>query len=262
MKKSLFAFFFVLAATIVCPTSLPAQMGGSNYGLKFDSATRKLFGDNQEFKTDIEVTVSSASSKNDTMSITSHMAVSDGKCRFEFSVADIKGAQMPADAVAQMKAMGMDRTVMISKDSGKHLLMIYPGLSSYVEMSPMQAVGEDEKKTGKVDDFKVDITAIGAETIEGHACTKNKVVVTDANGGRHESTVWNAKDLHNFPIQIKTVEQGNSVTMRFRNISFTKPDASIFVVPAGYTGYPSMQAMFQQVMMKRMSQMQNAAGEE
>jgi len=36
------------------------------------------------------------------------------------------------------------------------------------------------------------------------SCVKNKVIVTDDKGDKHESTVWNATDLKNFPVKIET----------------------------------------------------------
>jgi hypothetical protein len=258
MKK--FLSIVVLALAAICINSLPAQAasGGNVQGLKFDAATRKLFGNNQHFTADIEVVSADA---NGNMSILSRMSASESSSRFEFSVADIKGAQMPANAVEQMKAMGMDRTIVISRDSGRTVIMIYPGLSSYVEMPITQAAGVDDK-AGTVDDFKVNITEIGAETVDGHKCVKNKVVVIDKEGAKHESTVWNAKDMKSFPIMIKTVEGGLAVTMHFKNVSFATPSASLFVPPAGYSKYASMQAMMQQEMMKRLSQVGAGKGNE
>ena len=45
-------------------------------------------------------------------------------------------------------------------------------------------------------------------------------------------------------------EQGNAITQSFKDISFSKPDASLFEPPTGYTKYGSVQEMMQTVMMK------------
>lgn len=258
MKRILSTLAIAFVMLCVNPTHALAAQGESVQGLKYDTATRKLFGDNQNFTADIEVV---SADTNGSMSMTSRMSASESRCRFEFSVADIKGAQMPADAAAQMKAMGMDRTIVISKDNGRRVLMIYPGLSSYVEMSGMQAAGADEAE-GTIDDLKVDIVPIGAETVDGHKCVKNKVVVTDKQGSRHESTVWNAKDMKNYPVMISNTEAGVTITMHFRNVQFAAPSASLFEPPAGYTKYPNMQTMMQQEIMKRMSQMSSGNADE
>src|SRR5207248_1768042 len=95
--------------------------------------------------------------------------------------------------------------------------LVYPGLESYA-VSPTAAVA------GAPEDFKVETTELGKETVDGHPCIKNKAVVTDKQGAKHESTLWNATDLKSFPIKIVTTENGNTATMSFKNISFAKPD--------------------------------------
>jgi molybdopterin biosynthesis enzyme MoaB len=47
-------------------------------------------------------------------------------------------------------------------------------------------------------------------------------------------------------------EQGSAITMSYSDISFAKPDASLFTPPTGFTKYDSMQEMMQSVMMKKM----------
>jgi hypothetical protein len=81
---------------------------------------------------------------------------------------------------------------------------------------------------------------------------KNKDVITDKQGGKQEFTVWNATDLKNFPIQIEMIAQGNTVNMSYTDLNFSKPDAGLFNPPGGFTRYDNMQAMMQQVMMKKM----------
>ena len=98
----------------------------------------------------------------------------------------------------------------------------------------------------------METTELGKDTVDGHDCVKNKVTVTDKEGKQHESTVWNATDLKNFPVKIVTTEQGNNGTMLFKNISMTKPAASNFEPPAGLTKYDNVQTMMQTEMMKKM----------
>jgi hypothetical protein len=77
-------------------------------------------------------------------------------------------------------------------------------------------------------------------------------VVTDKEGTKHESTVWNATDLKKFPVEIQTTESGGDVTMLFKNVSLTKPAASLFDPPADFKKYDNIQQLMQQEMMKRM----------
>ena len=66
----------------------------------------------------------------------------------------------------------------------------------------------------------METTELGKDTVDGHPCVKNKVIVTDNEGSKHESTVWNATDLKNFPVKIETDRTGRqTMTMLFKNVS-------------------------------------------
>jgi hypothetical protein len=64
-----------------------------------------------------------------------------------------------------------------------------------------------------------------------HPCVKNKIVVTDDKGKKNESIVWNATDLKSFPVKIETTDDGTKLTMIFKDVKLTKPDATLFEVP-------------------------------
>jgi hypothetical protein len=205
----------------------------------------KLFGDNQAFSAGLEIQVTDKS--GEPMTMPGKISFDAGKQRFEINMADMKGGQIPPNAAAQMKSMGMDQAVTISLPGKKVAYMIYPGMQSYAEIQLSKA---DSAPTNS--DIKVEITEIGNETVDGHPCVKNKYVVTDNDGVKHESTVWNATDLKKFPVKIQTAERDDNVTMLFKNVSLTKPAASLFDPPANFTKYDNVQTMMQQEMMKRM----------
>jgi hypothetical protein len=142
--------------------------------------------------------------------------------------------------------MGMDRMIMISRPDKKTGYQVYPGLQAYVE-NPLPA----QESGSSPSDFKIETTELGKETVDNHPCVKNKTVVTDKDGNKHESTVWNATDLKKFPIKIEHLENGTKVMMLFHDVSLSKPAAGLFDAPSDATKYDSMQAMMQQSMMKR-----------
>jgi hypothetical protein len=243
MKKALFLLASALFIFGMCPANAQVSMTG---GPKFGGAVGKLFGDHQTFSADLEFKAADKSGKP--LVMTGKMSLSSGKSRFEFDMAGMKGAGITPEAVAQMRAMGMDRMITITRPENKTVTMVYPGLKSYLEMSMPAAAA-----TIASDDFKVEVTEIGKESFEGHPCVRNKVVVTGKDGKKYESLVWNATDMKNFPLKIETSEDGNKIAMLFKNISFNSPDAALFEAPVGYARYTSMQALMQEQMMKRMS---------
>jgi hypothetical protein len=205
----------------------------------------KLFGDNSEFSANVEMHANAGPQEGE-MTIPGKIAFSQGKSRMEMNMAEMKGGRMPPESLAQMKSMGMDRMIMISRPDKKLNYMIYPGMQAYVENAIT-----DPGQTAPPEDFKVEMTELGKETVDGHPCIKNKAVVTNKAGEKNEAIVWNATDLKKFPIKMEQQEQGNTMSMLFRGIQLSKPESALFEPPSGFTKYASMPEMMREAIMKR-----------
>jgi hypothetical protein len=223
------------------------QAGGSQ-GMRFNGAMAKLFGDNANFSADVSMEMKGGS-LTDAVTMPGKLAVGDDKSRFEMDATQIKSARMSESALAQMKAMGMDKMVMISRPDTKTSYLIYPTLKAYTA-TPMPEKEAKEKEA----DFKIETTELGKEAVNGHPCVKVKAVVTDDKGVKTEATLWKASDLKQFPVKLERTENGSLVTMNFKDVKLAKPDAKVFDPPADATKYDSMQAMMQEVMAKRFGQ--------
>jgi hypothetical protein len=222
-----------------------APGGGAGGPPQFSGAMTKLFGENKAFTANAEMDIKTP---NGAMTMPGKLAFLDGKSRFEMDATKMKGAQIPPQAAEQMKQMGMAEMISISRPDKKENYIVYPGLKSYA------AVPETEKDnaadTGsKKDDLKK--TELGKETIDGHATTKYKVVMKDDEGKDHESTIWSASDLKDFPIKIETVNEGMPSTITFKDVKFDKPDAALFDPPADFQRYTDVATMMREQMMKR-----------
>ena len=55
-----------------------------------------------------------------------------------------------------------------------------------------------------------------------------------------------------FPVKIETTEQGQAVTMLFKDVKLSKPEANLFDPPSDLKKYDSMMSLMQQEMVKRM----------
>jgi hypothetical protein len=237
----------LLGCAVILSTAVhaqPGQMGTTMFG----GSMAKLFGGNSAFSADIEVHMAAGGNQN--MTMPGKLAFDSGKSRFEMSLSDATGTQMRPEMAEHLKSMGMDRTITISRPDTKTSYLIYPGLSAYAA-SPLQ----DPNATKPESSFKVETSELGKETVDGHACVKNKVVVTDDQGKAHEFTAWNATDLNKFPVKIEMNEQGHAMTMLFKNVKTSKPDAALFEPPSDYKKYESPQALMQQEMTKHMGAM-------
>ena len=224
--------------------SAHAQPGmGAPKGPQFSGSLTKLFGDNTTFSAALEMQTKVGSAE---LVVPGKLSFDKGKSRFEMDITQIKGGKIPAGAAEQMKAMGMDSLVAISRPDKKLNYLVYPGLTAYLESE-----AKDAESTDAAGKYKVDTTEIGKETLDGHACVKNKMVVTDDKGKTHESLVWNATDMKQFPIKIETTEEGSKITLIFKDIKLVKPDDAIFAPPTTFKKYDNMMALMQEEIMKR-----------
>ena len=209
----------------------PGGMGGPPPGPQFSGASAKLFGDNSAFSATMEVQGESGAGSH---SMTGAIAVDQGKSRFEMNMA----AMDP-----HMKSMGMDQMIMVTRPDRKVSYMMFPSQQAYVE-NPIPDTTAAKPESA----YKIQITELGKETVDGHPCVKNKAVVTDDQGNTTESTLWNATDLKNFPVKIETTQGGRKSTMLFRDVKLGKPDASLFEPPAGHKKYDSMMSLMMEKM--------------
>jgi hypothetical protein len=245
MKNHLSAAAFILCAGLTSAHAQPGMMGATPHGLDFSGATGRLFADNPSFSATLEMQTSNASPGGNPIIFAGNIAASDGKSRFEVDMTKTAGARANPQHAANLKAMGLGTVIIISRPDLKVSDMLYPGFNAYVETPASETAGATSGT------FKTEITGLGKETVDGHPCVKNKVVVTDDKDVQHESTVWNAADLKNFPVKIEQSDNGTVTTMMFTDVKLGKVGAEQFDVPAGATKYDNVGTLMQQEIMKR-----------
>jgi len=254
--KSFASFLIVLPLmAAVCsaqPQNRPRGNGGGG-GLggmaplapQFSATLTKLFGDHKAFSTVMDVAMARGTG-GDSFATPCKLAFLDGKFRMEIDLTQAKGSQIPPGMTEQLKAMGMGEMTIISQEAKGISYFVYPGLQSYAE------IATSDGKPVEADKIKVEVTELGKETMNGHPCVKNKVIVIDQSGKTNEATVWNATDLKKFPVHIETTEANAKVRMDFKDVKFDKPDAKLFEAPAGFARYENLQTMMQEALMKRL----------
>jgi len=247
-----------LLVTIIslCLGLLPAsaQFGQTaGGGSPMDDALSRVFGTNLNFSAAMETQIKMMP-QQENITMSGKMYFANGNSRSELDMAQMKGGKIPPEAIAQMKAMGMDKVISISRADKKLLYMIYPGLLCYAQVVLPDA------KTAQTNDFKVASTELGKETLDNHPCIKKQYTISNTKTGqRLILTTWNATDLNNSPIKIEqsawsntASAAGTSTTMHFTDINLTQPADSLFQPPAAYTKYDNLQTMMQTEMMKKM----------
>ncbi|MDB6110829.1 MAG: hypothetical protein JWR69_2579 [Pedosphaera sp.] len=221
-----------------------AQMPGSGPSSSMNAAMSKLFGSNNAFTSKAELHVLDKANK-ETTRMPMGFNMLDGKTRLDLDLTQIKSSQLPAATIASLKQMGMDQLVTIIRPDKKATLLIYPSLKSYAEIAMSSEEAAEANKN-----FKIEKTKLGKETIDGHACDKSKVVLTDDKGQKQTAIAWNAADLRDFPVQLQMTEQDNTVVMKFKEIKLGRPDAKQFEAPAGLTRYDSAEKLMKAVVLK------------
>jgi len=202
----------------------------------FGGFTDKLFGSNIAYSAVLELQTGKAKP------VVAQKFFDEGKSRQELDLA----ALLPSGLGLEKGSAGKYIQLFLPDKSA--LYQVHPEIKGYLEMPlPKPATVQRES------DYRMELTALGKETLDGHACIRNKTVITDSQGHQKEYTVWNATDLNQFPVKIQTTNSlGESETTFYRNIKLAKPDAKLFELPAGYRKYTDLGVMMQDIMTKQM----------
>jgi hypothetical protein len=81
----------------------------------------------------------------------------------------------------------------------------------------------------------------GTETVDGHACKVENLTVTPSGGGQPtKMKVWEAQDLQGFPVKVEVQSSRGPVTVEYKDVNLSAPDASLFVHPENCRQMPGM----------------------
>jgi len=218
------AVSIVLLAGTLAFAQVPTT--GSPTGI--NSAFVKLFGAVTSFTAKVQTQVFDPSQK-EVVRLPMDLAALDSKVRLEINLAQMQSAQFTPATLAQLKQAGMDRVVSVFRPDKKATYIIYPGVQSYMSIPLAKGEAEAMEKG-----LKLEKSSLGKESIDGHACVKNKVTVRGDKGPVLEAVTWNASDLKDFPLQIQLKEKDNKVLMHFSQVSLARPDAKQFDLPTSY----------------------------
>ena len=222
------------------------QMPGGAGPAGVSAALTKLFGSTTAFSAKGEMQVTD-NSRHEIAFWPMDFSLLDRKIRVEIDLTQTRNKDMPAGTAAALKQMGMAQVISIIRPDKGVVYVIYPDQRVLLSM-PLPK--EDLEGSDKAP--QVSKTELGKETIDGHPCVKNKVLVSDSAGHTVEATTWDAGDLKNLPIQIETQDKESISTVHFKRVQFARPDASFFEPPSGFTQYDNPRDLQLGVMKKMM----------
>lgn len=221
-------FLVALFLVLLSGSAAVAQAPSTGTPTAINTAFVKLFGAVGPFTAKVDTQVLDPYQK-EVVRLLMDFATFEGKVRIEINLAQMQSKDLPPSKIAELKESGMERIISLFRPDKKVTYVVYPGIQSYQTL-PLAKADNDAFEKG----LKLEKTALGKETLEGHDCVKYKVVVKDTNGPVLQAVTWNAADLKDFPLQIEMKEKINTVRMHFTQLRFTKPDPQQFDVPTAY----------------------------
>jgi hypothetical protein len=116
-------------------------------------------------------------------------------------------------------------------DGSRHCVSQKADATGTVMPNPLQALfGSRVKRISE-----------GRETMEGHDCKVESVLVTRADGKITQLRVWEAEDLKGVPVKIESrLPDGSKVIVVHRDVLLGAPDAALFALPAKCTPIEKM----------------------
>jgi outer membrane lipoprotein-sorting protein len=182
-----------------------------------------------------------------------------------FSVALAVQAQNPFESAKQFSATvvmtgatpkghGVQGDMKIYR-SGDKMRTTMPGGMGYLVMDLTQHTNYMVMGTGmcmqmsrptqqnpfsEAQDATIDRSPAGTDTVDGHSCKVENLTVTGHSGQPVKMKVWEADDLHGFPIKIEMQSSNGPMTIEYKDISLAQPDASLFTHPDNCQQMPNM----------------------
>lgn len=224
-----------LAALLTITSPAWAQFGGSG-STGVSASLLRLFGTNNNFTAQAELQVLGADNK-EIIATPMGFTLAGNKIRVEVDLNRIRN-RIPTDDLAEMRPLGLDQVVSVIRPETRTNLIIFPKLRAFVKLHmPANEAAAFLRRA------KMERTTLGKEKMEGYACLKQRVVITDDDGQKSEATVWTATDLRNFPVCVATREKEGTAVIRFRKIQFMAAPTSQFEPPTGFVECADMQVL-------------------
>jgi hypothetical protein len=155
-----------------------------------------------------------------------------------------QGMEMPMARMgtkSRVENAGMPGVITISLGDAKKTVMMNTASKVYSEQIHQE---RDQMPDMYDSDVVFEKKKVGNETIDGHPCIKYDAVYYRKSkpNEKHKTTIWEAQDLKDFPIQMeitvpanpKHPGSGGKMVMKYKDVKLGAATASMFEVPAGY----------------------------
>ena len=159
-----------------------------------------------------------------------NLAAATNAFRWETDISQIR--PIPSQVKTMSKQMRIDKMVFLIRKDEQKLYILYPNLRAYVQVPvPADALAQFDANTNLI---KLQKTELGQESVGGHACIKNRVIDLEPNIPPQGGLMWNATDLHGFPIKMELRTTQGLMQFQFQEVITQNPGPWLFQVPPNY----------------------------
>lgn len=221
----------------------PGLPGGGMGG--YNAVVGKLFHDIPAFTALVDTALTNSEDKS-RISVPMRMMKREERIRIEVDFVKLRGSGVDLQGLSALQNIGMARMNSLIVPSEKAMHVLFPE----VKFAAKVPMAESELPTAN---YKVSKKALGKDTVNGQACVRQQVTLTDAAGKRTEATVWEATALNQFPLRIAFKTEDSSVMMTFSQVNLTAPGEDQFSIPAGYRSFESITGLMQEAVTRAFS---------
>lgn len=131
-------------------------------------------------------------------------------------------------------------TLYVPSNSKVYRLTVYPDKTRQCIVMKTEQAKMLPSPLELLNGTKVKRTPVGTETVDGHSCKVEDVVVTRADGKTIESKVWEAEDLKGIPVKIVSQLEHSKLAAVYRDIVIAPQDKALLTPPDKCIPYEKM----------------------
>ena len=185
----------------------------------------RFLDDNVSLTATTRLTITDPAGGTESNGIELGTALDRGKMRFDMNLASGPNAGLNTG----LPQLGISRMMFIGYP-GQPMRVVFPGLTSYVDIPIGEAGGIKDK--ADVATSRLERRLVGEEMVGGVLAKKYQL---HAAGAANRAYVWEAPSLNNLPVRLHTEAGGRGYTFSFSNIRQGQPDPRVFGIPATFT---------------------------
>jgi outer membrane lipoprotein-sorting protein len=161
----------------------------------------------------------------------------DSSMETEFGAMKSKIYHAPNKERREM-SQGGENMIMILRQDKKIMWNVMPSQRMYMEMA-LQGGGDNRQGGADINNYNIEQTVVGEETVNGVKTTKSKVIMKpkSGNGTKMGGFMWITKDGIPVKTDVIAVDGNKKARMKLEltNLKVGKQDPGLFEPPAGYT---------------------------